>query len=154
MSDEELLLHNLKWDCRFLEMAKLISTWSKDPNTQVGAVIVDANRRVVSTGYNGFPRGIEDDIRLSIREQKLKLIVHAEQNAILFSNNNQPLNNCTIYTYPFMPCSTCAGHIIQVGWINRVVSFKSNSTNWEEHFMQSRKMFEEVDIELLELEND
>jgi len=151
MSDEELLLHNLKWDYRFLELAKLISTWSKDPSTQVGAVITDENRHVVSMGYNGFPRGVDDDIRLQTREQKLKLIVHAEQNALLFAN--QKLEGCTIYTYPFMPCSTCAGQIIQVG-ITRVVSFKSNTTNWVEHFNQSRKMFAEVGIELLELEGD
>jgi dCMP deaminase len=66
-----------KWDCRFLEMAELVGSWSKDPSTKVGAVIVDKDRRIVSTGYNGFPQGIADRSELlNDREKKYKLIVH------------------------------------------------------------------------------
>src|SRR5688572_32906130 len=67
----------LKWDRRFLQVAKLFSTWSKDPSTQIGSVIVGTDRVIRSTGYNGFARGVADDARLHDREQKYPLIVHA-----------------------------------------------------------------------------
>jgi dCMP deaminase len=83
------------WDLRFLTLAKTVSTWSKDPSTKVGAVIVDKNRRVVSLGYNGFPKGVKDTIeKLEDREQKYKHMVHAERNAMLFANKS--LKGCTI----------------------------------------------------------
>ena len=73
-----------KWDRRFLELAEHISTWSKDPSTKVGCVVVGEDREIRSTGFNGFPRGIEDDAeRLEDREQKYPLICHAEENAIM-----------------------------------------------------------------------
>ncbi|NCA14162.1 MAG: hypothetical protein EBS89_08535, partial [Proteobacteria bacterium] len=74
------------WDRWFLGLAHYVSTASKDPSTKVGAVIVDAERRVVSVGYNGLPRGVEDsEERLHNREVKYKMIIHAERNAILFA---------------------------------------------------------------------
>jgi len=73
-----------KWDVRFLELALHISQWSKDPSTKVGCVVVGPDREIRSTGFNGFPRGINDSIdRLSDREQKYPLICHAEENAIM-----------------------------------------------------------------------
>ena len=104
-------LGRYKWDIRFLDMAQLVSTWSKDPSTKVGAVIVDPNNRVVSVGYNGFAKGVSDDNRLDNRETKYKMIVHAECNALIFAQ--RPLTECAIYTYPFMPCPKCASMIIQ-----------------------------------------
>ena len=70
------------WDKRFLDMARLVAAWSKDPSTQVGAVVVDPDYRVRGMGYNGFPAGIKDDERLHDRPAKHKLVVHAETNAI------------------------------------------------------------------------
>ena len=136
-----------KWHMRFLEMAELVGSWSKDPSTKVGAVIVDDNRRVICLGYNGFPKGVADNERLEDREEKYKMIVHAERNALLFSNSD--LTNCTMFTYPFMPCPVCAGMIIQSG-IKRVVSVESNNERWEKDFAISRKMFNEAEIQLLE----
>jgi len=76
----------VRWHKRFLEMAKLISTWSKDPSTQCGAVIIDAKKRVISMGFNGFPSGTSDDPDLyQNREKKYKRVIHAEKNAILFA---------------------------------------------------------------------
>ena len=67
-----------KWDKRFLELAKHISDWSKDPSTKVGCVVVGEDREIRSTGFNGFPRGIEDKIeRREEREQKYPMICHA-----------------------------------------------------------------------------
>ena len=139
-----------KWDLRFLEMSELVSSWSKDPSTKVGSVIVDNDRRVISLGYNGFPKGVADNDRLNNREEKYKIVVHAERNALLFANTD--VKNCSIFTYPFMPCPICAGMIIQSG-ISRVVSFKSNNERWEKDFEISRKMFQEADVQLLEYED-
>ncbi len=143
------MMINSGWDSRFLEMAELVASWSKDPSTKVGAVIVDEDRRVLSLGYNGFPLGLSDDKRLDNREIKYKMIVHAECNALLFCS--EPPVGATIYTYPFMPCPKCAGMIIQTG-ITRVVSYKSNNERWSEEFALSRNMFKEAGIELLEYE--
>jgi len=73
-----------KWDRHFLGLALAHARMSKDPNTKVGAIIVGPDRELISAGFNGFPRGIEDsDERLTNRDLKLKLIVHAEMNAVL-----------------------------------------------------------------------
>ena len=137
------------WDNRFLSMAQHVSTWSKDPSTQVGAVIVNKYRRIVSLGYNGLPIGISDDKRLDNREIKYKMIVHAECNALLFSSEIP--SGCTIYTYPFMPCPNCAGMIIQTG-ISRVVSYVTTNERWSKDFDISRNMFKEAGVSLLEYE--
>lgn len=107
-----------KWKSRFIELSQLIATWSKDNSTRVGAVIVDADNRVVSLGFNGFPRGVSDN-QLSIdRDEKLRRTIHAEENALLFARHS--LEGCTIYvTHP--PCGRCAAKIIQAG-ITRVVT--------------------------------
>lgn len=135
------------WDLRFLQLAKHISSWSKDPSTKVGAVIVDPNRRIVSTGYNGFPRNVNDDSRYDNRELKYEMIIHAEVNAILFADRN--LNGCTLYTYPLMPCSRCASIVIQSG-IKRVVSIENIDVRWKASFNLSKNMFNESNVELIE----
>ena len=115
-------MNGKNWDKRFLELAKLVGSWSKDPSTQVGAVIVDKDKRIVSIGFNGFPKGVEDsEKRLVDREQKYDIIIHAEANALMFAGKS--VEGCTLYTWPFQPCSRCAGLIIQSG-IKRVVSIK------------------------------
>jgi len=131
------------WDHRFLVLAKLVGSWSKDPSTQVGAVIVDENNRIVSVGYNGFPQNIKDDDRLYNRETKYKIVVHGEINAILFANRS--LSGCILYTIPFEPCPRCAGLIIQSG-IKRVVSPKNTIDRWEEDFKITRQLFKEANI--------
>lgn len=96
----------------------MVASWSKDPSTQCGAVIVNSKNRIVSVGYNGFPAMVADtQERLNNREQKYKYILHAEQNAIL--NTNQDLEGCTMYvTHPC--CSRCVVEIAAKG-IRRVV---------------------------------
>jgi len=139
------------WDKRFLELAQLISTWSKDPSTKIGAVITDKNNRIVSVGYNGFPKQLKDDERLDDRETKYKMIIHGEMNAILFANRS--LENCTLYTYPFMPCPRCSSMVIQSG-INRIVSYKNNNPRWENEFELSLLLFKEANIEYIEYTNE
>ena len=109
-----------KWDHRFLVLAEHISNWSKDPSTQVGAVITHTrSKRVVSMGFNGFPAGVEDtQERLDDRETKYEMVVHAEQNALMFAGDRA--EGCTLYVHPLPPCARCAVMIIQAG-IKRVV---------------------------------
>lgn len=126
-------------------MAKLVSTWSKDPSTKVGAVIVDPSNRLVSVGYNGFPQHITDNERLLDREKKYDIIVHAEVNAILFANKK--VNGCTIYTWPFQPCPRCTGLIIQSG-INRVVSVRNRNPRWVEGFITAKQLLLEASVKL------
>ena len=125
-----------KWDLRFLELARHISDWSKDPSTKVGCVVVGPDREIRSTGFNGFPRGIEDDDdRLQNREKKYPMICHAEENAIMHAARiGISLKGNTAYvTWP--PCSRCTRSLIQAG-INEVVypSEVEIPERWEEDF--------------------
>ena len=125
-----------KWNVRFLNLAKHVSEWSKD-TTKVGAIIVDPQtKQVVGMGYNGFPRGVDDsDNRIGDRDTKLKLVVHAELNAIL--NSNKSVRGCHIYIYPTMMepncCPECAKAIVQSG-ITYVYGFSNNNLNprWQD----------------------
>lgn len=112
--------HNQKkWDIHFLMLAGHCSLMSKDPSTQVGAVLVDAHRRVISTGFNGLPQRVLDTHeRLDNREVKYDLIIHAEMNALIFAQRS--LHGATLYTYPFMSCSRCATMMIQAGIVRHV----------------------------------
>ena len=135
------------WNRRFLVLAEHIATWSKDPSTKVGAVIVDADRRIISTGYNGFPRDVEDlDQRLNNRDVKYEMIVHGEINAIVFAN--QSLQGTTLYTWPFMPCSRCAGIVIQSG-IRTVVAPYNDNPRWKLSFELTEQMFREAGVRLI-----
>ncbi|MEZ8193986.1 dCMP deaminase family protein [Vibrio cortegadensis] len=100
-----------KWAKRFFQMAELVGSWSKDPSTQVGAVITKHNR-IVSVGFNGYPHGISDSAETDDREMKLLKTLHAEENAILFAKRD--LDMCDIWVTHF-PCPNCAAKIIQTG---------------------------------------
>lgn len=109
-----------KWDKRFLRLAREVSSWSKDPSTKVGAIIVDSDRQVVSMGYNGFPYCF-DDCEKSYLDRSIKLdrIIHGEMNAVM--NAKRSVRGCTLYTWPFMTCDRCAVHMLQAG-IERFVA--------------------------------
>jgi dCMP deaminase len=136
-----------KWDKRFLILAKEISKWSKDPSTQVGAIAVK-DRRILSTGYNGFPQNIEDtDERYYDRELKYKYVVHAEMNCIYNATQNGiSLNGSTMYIATLPVCPECAKGIIQVG-VKRIVMEKNDiDTVWNQKFITSAKMFAEAGV--------
>ena len=137
------------WDNFFLGMAKYVSTASKDPSTQTGAVITDEDNRVVSVGYNGFPKGVNDCAeRYANRELKYKIIVHCERNAILFAGRS--LKGCTLYTWPFMSCSVCAAMVIQAG-IKRCVAPtipEHLRERWEEDLRLAQTLFAEAGVEV------
>lgn len=109
-----------KWDQRFVTMAALVASFSKDPSTKCGAVIVRPDHSVAAIGYNGFPRDVPDvSTQLLDRSQKYPRTIHAEMNAIL--STHESLKDCTIYTYPMLPCDRCASHIVQAG-IKKIVT--------------------------------
>jgi dCMP deaminase len=136
------------WDRKLVGLARHISTWSKDPSTQCGAVIVRPDRTIASVGFNGFPKGTDDDPALyDDRPIKYLRVVHAEQNAIVHAQEN--LEGYTIYvTHP--PCADCAGLIIQSG-IARVKSndYSQNFRDrWSDSNMQASNMFHEAGVKV------
>lgn len=139
-----------KWDGRFIDLAKHISEWSKDPSTKVGCVVVGEDREVRSTGFNGFPRGIEDTAeRLNDRSQKYPMICHAEENAIMHAARiGISLKGCTAYvTWP--PCSRCARSLIQAGVSEVVYPAESEiPERWEEDFEISNRMMSEAGVKI------
>lgn len=141
----------LNWDQYFMAMAHLAAFRSKDPNTQVGACIVNPEKRVVGMGYNGFPAGCSDDSYSWSRdgeflETKYPYVVHAELNAIL--NSIQNLQGCTLYVSLF-PCNECAKAIIQSG-IKKVV-YESDKYDGTPENTASKKMFKSAGVELEQL---
>lgn len=147
-----------RWDNHFLRLALEHARMSKDPSTKVGAVIVGPDREVRSTGFNGFPRGITDtDARLSDRDLKLRLVVHAELNAILNAARvGIPLKGCTLYfaatdgsgdVWGGAPCTRCSVEVIQSG-IAEVVTWPIRSTpsRWHDDIAFARGLLDEAGI--------
>ena len=140
-----------KWHKRFFEIAKCVSTWSKDPSTQIGAVIVDNNRRILSTGYNGFPRNIDDKSELYLnREIKYQYILHAEINALFNAlYNGVSVKNSIMYVWGLPMCSECAKGIIQSGILEVYWSIddkKQIPEKWIESFKLTEKLFNKASI--------
>lgn len=109
-----------KWDQRFMDLAKHIAGWSRDPSTKVGAVAVDSRKRLVASGFNGLSRRIDDSPeRLNNRDLRMSLTVHAEINLLVSAERS--LRGCTVFVYPMPPCAARASALIQAG-ISRVVA--------------------------------
>jgi dCMP deaminase len=141
-----------KWTLRFLQMARLVSTWSKDPSTQTGAVIVRANKTVVSVSFNGFPQRMPDNKTLyDLREEKYSRIVHCEINALIFANG--PVAGCTLYTYPFLSCDRCCVQMIQAGIVAFVApeATPDQLTRWGPAFEKVRKYCSESNVPVIEV---
>jgi dCMP deaminase len=137
-----------KWDARFIALASLVASWSKDPSTQVGAVIVDQDKRIVSTGFNGFPQGVND--APVDREVKLLRTIHAEENALLFARRN--VTGMTIYvTRP--PCARCAAKLVQSGIARVVYPLPPVDfiERWEIEMHQAQLMFNECGTQITAL---
>lgn len=136
-----------KWDQRFVRIAHEVATWSKDPGTTVGAVLV-FDKRILATGYNGFPSGIDDSLeRYLNREVKLAYTVHAEVNALLnAARNGAKTEGSTLYT-TFHPCVNCAASVIQ-GGISRVVcpTVESAPPRWHDSFNRARDLLGEAGV--------
>jgi dCMP deaminase len=152
------LLTAAGWGDKYIHLAKEISTWSKDPSTQVGAIVVGCDGQILSQGFNGFPRGIKDsEERLNNRERKYELIVHAEMNAIYNASlNGVSLKDSTLYVYGLPICNECAKGIIQVG-IKKVIAMRPEKYNiaWEESINNARNLFTEAEVMyLIDIEDE
>lgn len=144
----------LSWDEYFMGIAFLSAMRSKDPSTQVGACIIDEDRKIIGIGYNGFPVGSSDDIMPWGKEgdflnTKYPYVVHAELNAIL--NSIKSLKDSTIYVTHF-PCNECAKAIVQAG-IRKVVFYSDKHKNLDST-KASRMIFENAGVETLNLKID
>ncbi len=139
----------LTWDTYFMAIAKLSAQRSKDPNTQVGACIVNLDNRILSIGYNGAPNGYEDDNFPWEREgnplgTKYLYVVHAERNAILnYRGNRKDFENAKIYVDLF-PCNECAKEIIQSG-IKEVIYLSDKYASSNET-IASKKLFDSCGV--------
>ena len=143
-----------KWDLRLLGLARHVAQWSKDPSTQVGAVIADKKHRVLSLGFNGFARGVRDLAeRLENREVKYDMIIHAERNAVLFAN--APVDGASVYVWPLLPCAQCAATLIQAG-VGEVIAPAADAERaerWAAQIDLARTMFAEAGVGVVELED-
>jgi dCMP deaminase len=154
---------SLRWDRAFIRQSLEWAAMSKDPNTSVGAVVVGPDREVRSTGFNGFPRGIIDTPdRLNNRDLKLKLIVHAERNAICNAARiGVSLKGCSLYLaatdaskmiWGGPPCTACTIELIQCG-IVEIISLpkKSVPSRWHDDLEMAESLLAEANITYREI---
>jgi len=140
------------WDRYFINIASLISTRSKDLSTQVGAVLVK-DGVILSTGYNGFPRGCDDNnTERNERPLKYKWVVHAEENALLNAGREGvSTKSATMYVTPIRPCSGCMKAMIQCGVKRIVCQALFNVDKWDKEFEISSQMMEEAGVDYVEI---
>ena len=154
-----------KWDHHFLLAALHKAGMSKDPSTKVGAIIVGPDMEERAAGFNGFPRGVADTLeRLNDRETKLKLIVHAEMNAVCNAARiGVSVRGCTLYLaatdssgliWGGPPCTRCTVEIIQAG-IAEIVSygFKDCPSRWRQDLEFALKILKEAGVKFREVDN-
>ena len=144
-----------KWIARYLGLAREISTWSKDPSRQIGAVAVSTKGQVLATGYNGFPRGVLDTPeRYNDRPTKHRFVVHAEMNCIYNATyNGVSLDGATIYVWGLPMCSECAKGVAQVG-IKKVfwAANQDIPPTWVESLVHTKQILDECDVTIERIE--
>lgn len=140
---------NYKWHQRFMSLAREVAGWSKDPSTCVGCILV-RDKKVISTGYNGFPKNISDDLdRLIDREQKYEITVHAEVNAVTTAAlHGVSTEGATAYV-TFNPCSRCSAVLINAGIKKIYVDAAAEiPPRWLENFILASRILKEAGVEL------
>lgn len=147
------------WNDYFFEICDVIAKKSKDKSTKVGAVIVNTGNSIISTGYNGFPIGVDDSIENRFeRPQKYLWTAHAEENAICFAaRNGVSLNGATLYVNRLLPCSKCTRMIIQAGIKKvyaKVDTDMATNQRWKEENAVATAMLKEAGVELIDINND
>ena len=146
------MLKPLSWEEYFMTLALVASLKSKDESTQVGAVIVDdQTRKVVSSGYNGFPRYVDDSKIPQTRPEKYLYVVHAELNAILHAERS--LTGCSLYVTVF-PCSECMKAVIQTGMKRVIYLNELAGDNWEMSKAATLKLAELAGVEVRKFDGD
>ncbi len=145
---------NGKWDVRFIELARHIAQWSKDPSTKCGAVITEG-KFITSVGFNGFAQFTDDSLeRYEDREYKLENVIHCEENAII-SAQRDLIGHCIYLTGA--GCSRCTARVIQAGIMRVVIPCKAEDafsyrTDWDGSFERAKAQLDHADVELLVLE--
>jgi dCMP deaminase len=138
-------------------MAKEISTWSKDPSAKIGAIAVGEKGQILSQGFNGFPRGVDDtEERLNDRETKYKYVVHGEMNCIYNAClNGVSLNGATLYVHGLPVCSECSKGIVQVGIKRVIMEYPDNIPDrWRDSLKITREILHEGGVVVLTNETD
>lgn len=136
---------------KFRPIADAVASMSKDPSTKVGAIALDENMNIVSTGYNGFPRGVDDRIeRYADRDIKYKFVSHAEQNLVAqAAYGGRSLKGCTVLLTSLFPCSACAKSLIQAGVVRVISPPPSTDPRWAEEAYFASTMFREAGVEVI-----
>lgn len=138
------------WNDYFLEMAHLVASKSKDPNTKVGCVIITEDKVVAATGYNGLPRGVADKPERMERPAKYLWTSHAEENAVAQAARvGMPLKGGIAYV-THMPCSRCARTLVQAG-VTVVIVDSGTTSMPKEEFEVAMQMFREAGVEVAQL---
>ncbi len=152
-----------RWDEHFLSLALQCAKMSKDPSTQVGAVLVNSYGNVISTGFNGFPRNVIDsDERLNDRAEKLDLVVHAEMNAVLAAARiGAPVYGSTMYVaatdgtkeiWGGPPCIRCTVECMQAGVIEFVSRpMKTAPSRWHDSILKAQLIIGEAGLKFREI---
>lgn len=150
---------SMNWDTYFRKIAHHVKLKSKDKYTQIGAVIVGSEHEIVSTGYNSFPRGLNDDVdERQERPEKYYWFSHAETNSIINAARiGVSTKGTTMYMSCGVPCTDCARNIINAGITEIVCEGNGDGakgSHWDEHAKRSLIMFEEagVGVRFFELE--
>lgn len=135
------------WDSYFMTMANHVASRSKDRSTKVGCVIVGPDNEVRSTGYNSFPRGINDNApERHERPEKYLWTEHAERNAIYnAARMGTALKGCRAYL-PWFPCMDCARALVQAGIVELVAHEPEDNERWREDFKRARVLFAEAGV--------
>ena len=139
-------------ELKFMRFAEAAASLSKDRSTQVGAVAIDDNFNILATGYNGFPRGVNDDIdQRHERPEKYLWTSHAEENLVAQSAySGRSLKDSTVLVSALFPCATCARMLIQAG-VRRVIAPAVSNARWLEQNQVAKQMFNEANVEVIEI---
>lgn len=147
-------VHDIKWPRRFLDLAYQVASWSKDPSTQVGAVVVDQQGHPMSFGFNGMPKGVDDyDESRNERPTKYFYYEHAERNSIYLARRS--LEDC-VMVVTHHPCPGCARAIVQSGISHLYIDHK-HGAEWsrardEEAYLASTAILKEGGVEVIFLQ--
>lgn len=133
---------------KFVGIARAVSQMSKDPSTKVGALIIGPGMEIRATGWNGFPRGVEDTKeRLDDRPTKYKFVVHAEANAIAnAARSGVSTFGCDLLVTALHPCCDCAKLIIQAGITKVYAPLPADDERWADSFEIAATMFREANV--------
>lgn len=139
-----------KWDARFLALAEQVAAWSKGPRKRIGAVIVRPDKSIASLGYNGPPRGFDDEAFLCMsREDQHSVVIHAEDNALQQTHDAESVEGYTLFVSPLLPCANCADKIAKAG-IRRVVAYCGHiSPDWRASAEEAERIFINAGVECL-----